>query len=110
MSPSSTVLDNGAQSPNLSDLEKQRDQDESNSSSQSSALKGLGWLDIFLALWIFLAMAIGIILGNFVEQTGPALQKGKFVEVSIPIGEYPILVVALAQEKRLTDSVAFDLR
>ncbi|EPS25975.1 hypothetical protein PDE_00911 [Penicillium oxalicum 114-2] len=97
MSPSSTVLDNGAQSPNLSDLEKQRDQDESNSSSQSSALKGLGWLDRFLALWIFLAMAIGIILGNFVEQTGPALQKGKFVEVSIPIAigllvmMYPIL-------------------
>jgi hypothetical protein len=31
-------------------------------------------------------MAVGIILGNFVENTGPALQKGKFVGVSIPIG------------------------
>lgn len=31
-------------------------------------------------------MAIGIILGNFVPNTGPALQKGQFVGVSIPIG------------------------
>jgi len=33
-------------------------------------------------------MAIGIILGNFVPNTGPALQKGKFVGVSVPIGKY----------------------
>lgn len=52
-----------------------------------SAFRGLGWLDRFLAVWILLAMAIGIILGNFVPNTGPALQKGKFVGVSIPIGE-----------------------
>lgn len=51
-----------------------------------SAFKSLGLLDRFLALWIFLAMAIGIILGNFVANTGPALQKGKFVGVSVPIG------------------------
>lgn len=55
-----------------------------------SALKGLGWLDRFLAVWILLAMAIGIILGNFVPNTGPALQKGKFVGVSVPIGKYRI--------------------
>ena len=54
--------------------------------SKTSAFKSLGWLDRFLALWIFLAMTIGIILGNFVPNTGPALQKGKFVGVSIPIG------------------------
>ncbi|KAK9452451.1 sodium bile acid symporter family-domain-containing protein [Dipodascopsis uninucleata] len=42
-------------------------------------------------------MAIGIILGNFVPNTGPALQKGKFVGVSVPIAVgllvmmYPIL-------------------
>lgn len=51
-----------------------------------SAFKSLGLLDRFLALWIFLAMLIGILLGNFVPNTGPALQKGKFVGVSIPIG------------------------
>ncbi len=52
-----------------------------------SAFKGLGWLDRFLAVWILLAMVIGIILGNFVPNTGPALQKGKFVGVSVPIGQ-----------------------
>jgi len=56
---------------------------------QLSAFKGLGILDRYLALWIFLAMAIGIILGNFVPETGPALQKGKFVGVSVPIGMFP---------------------
>ncbi|KIM95587.1 hypothetical protein OIDMADRAFT_133568 [Oidiodendron maius Zn] len=65
--------------------------------SKVSAFKSLGLLDRFLAVWIFLAMAIGIILGNFVPNTGPALQKGKFVGVSIPIAVgllvmmYPIL-------------------
>ncbi|SPO04109.1 related to arsenite transporter ARR3 [Cephalotrichum gorgonifer] len=63
----------------------------------SSAFKALGWLDRLLALWIFLAMAVGIILGNFVPNIGPALQQGKFVDVSIPIAigllvmMYPIL-------------------
>jgi ACR3 family arsenite transporter len=62
-----------------------------------SVIKGLGWLDRFLAAWILLAMIIGVLLGNFVEETGPALQKGKFVGVSIPIAlgllvmMYPIL-------------------
>ena len=55
--------------------------------AKASAFKGLGLLDRFLAVWILLAMAIGIILGNFVPNTGPALQKGKFVGVSVPIGE-----------------------
>ncbi|KAH8647329.1 sodium bile acid symporter family-domain-containing protein [Xylariales sp. PMI_506] len=65
--------------------------------SELSAFKALGLLDRFLAVWIFLAMAIGIILGNFVPETGPALQKGKFVGVSVPIAVgllvmmYPIL-------------------
>lgn len=42
-------------------------------------------------------MAIGIILGNLVPETGPALQRGKFVGVSVPIAVgllvmmYPIL-------------------
>lgn len=55
--------------------------------SKVSAWQNLGLLDRFLAVWIILAMAIGIILGNFVPNTGPALQKGQFVGVSIPIGE-----------------------
>jgi arsenite transporter len=48
-------------------------------------LRGLSFLDRFLVIWIVLAMAIGIILGNFVPSTGPALQKGQFVGVSVPI-------------------------
>lgn len=52
----------------------------------ASAFKSLGILDQFLALWIFLAMLIGILLGNFVPNTGPALQRGEFVGVSVPIG------------------------
>ena len=42
----------------------------------TSAFYQLGILDRFLAIWIFLAMAIGIILGNFVLNTGPALERG----------------------------------
>ena len=68
------------------DLESRRPQ-TSVKDTKTSAIRGLGWLDRFLALWIFLAMAIGIILGNFVPNTGPALQKGQFVGVSVPIGK-----------------------
>lgn len=55
-------------------------------SPKQSAFKSLGWLDRFLAVWIFLAMVIGILLGNFVPETAIALQKGQFVGVSVPIG------------------------
>jgi hypothetical protein len=51
-----------------------------------SAFKSLVWLDRFLAIWILLAMIIGVLLGNFVPETGPALLKGQFVGVSVPIG------------------------
>ena len=84
----STPAASNAPSP---DVEKQaiKDRDEDLAkASKTSIFKSLGWLDRFLALWIFLAMAVGIILGNFVPNTGPALQKGKFVGVSIPIGMF----------------------
>lgn len=71
---------------NVRDAEKQ-ESEEHVASDQISASKSLGWLDRFLALWILFAMAIGILLGNFVPNTGPALQGGKFVGVSIPIGQ-----------------------
>lgn len=76
--------------PSTSDVEKQPvSPSEAINASKTSAFKSLGLLDRFLALWIFLAMAVGIILGNFVSNTGPALQKGKFVGVSVPIGMFP---------------------
>lgn len=70
------------------DPEIQADGDGNGTNETVSAFKALGWLDRFLALWIFLAMAVGIILGNFVPSTGAALQRGKFVGVSVPIGKY----------------------
>ncbi|KAF2128145.1 arsenical-resistance protein ACR3 [Dothidotthia symphoricarpi CBS 119687] len=60
-------------------------------------LRGLSFLDRFLVVWIILAMGIGIAIGNTVDSVGPALQKGEFVGVSIPIAVgllvmmYPIL-------------------
>jgi ACR3 family arsenite transporter len=76
-------------SPANSDVEKQDPQTPpccEASESRFSAFKSMGFLDRFLAIWIFLAMLIGILLGNFVEGVGPALQKGTFVDVSLPIG------------------------
>jgi hypothetical protein len=78
-----TVVKDGSHS--AQDVEKQESQPVLEK-EQSSAFKALGWLDRLLALWILLAMIVGILLGNFVPSTGPALQKGKFVGVSIPIG------------------------
>ncbi|KAK5162676.1 arsenicals resistance [Saxophila tyrrhenica] len=77
------------------DVEKQ--DEERLKEENVSAFKALGWLDRLLALWILLAIIIGILLGNFVPSTGPALQRGKFVGVSVPIAVgllvmmYPIL-------------------
>ncbi|GAB1310969.1 arsenicals resistance [Madurella fahalii] len=83
-----------------SDVEKQNLPDApccDSSQARLSAFNSLGFLDRFLAVWIFLAMLIGILLGNFVDNVGPALQKGTFVDVSLPIAigllvmMYPIL-------------------
>lgn len=82
-----------AEDTNTSDIEKQKapvSPEENANASKTSAFKSLGWLDRFLAVWIFLSMAIGIILGNFVPNTGPALQKGTFVGVSVPIGMFAL--------------------
>lgn len=63
----------------------------------TSTFKSLSFLDRFLALWIFLSMALGILLGIFVPATPRALQHGEFANVSIPIAVgllvmmYPIL-------------------
>ncbi|KAJ3119726.1 hypothetical protein HK098_005213, partial [Nowakowskiella sp. JEL0407] len=65
-----------------------------------SALQRLGFLDRFLALWIILAMTLGLLLGYFTD-TDKKLQSGEFVGVSIPIAVgllimmYPILCKVL---------------
>ncbi|KAF4829468.1 Arsenical-resistance protein Acr3 [Colletotrichum tropicale] len=79
------------------DIEQQPDFRQDGTTDDTSTFKSLGILDRFLAVWIFLAMLIGILLGNFVPNAGPALQQGKFVGVSVPIAVgllvmmYPIL-------------------
>lgn len=65
----------------------QGDYENNISTTKVSAFKSLGLLDRFLAIWVLLAMVVGILLGNFVPSSGPALQKGKFVGVSVPIGK-----------------------
>ena len=67
------------------DIEQQTQQ-ERRSTAKKSVYQSLGWLDRLLALWILLAIIIGILLGNYVDSVGPALQRGKFVQVSVPIG------------------------
>ncbi|KAE9575272.1 Arsenical-resistance protein Acr3 [Colletotrichum fructicola] len=79
------------------DIEQQPDLRQDGTTDDTSTFKSLGVLDRFLAVWIFLAMLIGILLGNFVPNAEPALQQGKFFGVSVPIAVgllvmmYPIL-------------------
>ncbi|KAH6628163.1 sodium bile acid symporter family-domain-containing protein [Chaetomium tenue] len=94
--PANTATDSPA-SRSSGDVEKQGIQEAASPTKKVSAFKSLGWLDRFLAVWILLAMVLGVLLGNFVPEVGPALQKGKFADVSIPIAVgllvmmYPIL-------------------
>jgi hypothetical protein len=81
--------DGAPHATSIKDVEGQNAQTEKpGGCKQKSAFASLGWLDRFLAVWILLAMIVGVLLGNFVEDVGPALQKGKFVGVSIPIGTF----------------------
>ncbi|CDK26252.1 unnamed protein product [Kuraishia capsulata CBS 1993] len=58
---------------------------------------GLSIMDWLLPVWIIVAIALGLILGNFVPNTHAVLTNVKFVNVSIPIAigllvmMYPIL-------------------
>lgn len=64
-----------------------KDQPTATNAAKDSAYKSLGWLDRLLALWILLAIIIGILFGNYVDGAETALQRGKFVDVSVPIGK-----------------------
>lgn len=70
----------------------------------TSAFMSLGWLDRLLALWILLAMVVGILLGNFAPGVGPALQEGRFAGVSVPIGQsaQPSSLLVFSADQRLT--------
>lgn len=64
---------------------------------RSSVFSRLSMLDRFLPLWIFAAMALGIGLGSFFPEIGPALDSVKLDTVSLPIAigllwmMYPVL-------------------
>ncbi|ORY84278.1 sodium bile acid symporter family-domain-containing protein [Protomyces lactucae-debilis] len=69
----------------------------SESPTAVAPFKALSFLDQFLWLWIILAMAIGIILGRFVNDIQQKLDTSKLIGVSAPIAVgllvmmYPIL-------------------
>ena len=63
----------------------------------ASVVRRLSTLDRFLPLWIFAAMALGLLLGRMFPGLGPLLDRVKVAGVSVPIGigllwmMYPVL-------------------
>src|SRR5512146_533327 len=62
-----------------------------------SVVRRLSTLDRFLPLWIFAAMALGLVLGRVFPELGAILDRVKVAGVSVPIGigllwmMYPVL-------------------
>lgn len=50
---------------------------------RDSVLKGLSWLDRFLAPLVLLAMILGVIIGKFAAHVQSVLGKAKFEGVSV---------------------------
>ncbi len=65
--------------------------------ADAPVLRRLSTLDRWLPAWIFLAMAIGVLLGRLYPDLGAALDRVKVAGVSVPIGigllwmMYPVL-------------------
>ncbi len=68
-----------------------------NAPQRAGVVAGLSWLDRLLPLWIFVAMAAGILLGRLFPGLGAALDTVKVGSVSLPIAlgllwmMYPVL-------------------
>ena len=82
--------DDHAADSHISKAEQIADSEKQGSNASAPEIKsvyaGLGWVDRLLALWILLAIIIGMLIGNYVDGADEALQRGEFVGVSIPIG------------------------
>ncbi|KAK9448787.1 arsenical-resistance protein [Limtongia smithiae] len=58
----------------------------------------LGFLERYLAIWVFLSMVVGVLIGYFVPNASTALEAGEFCGVSGPMAAalmvmmYPILI------------------
>jgi len=57
-------------------------------SEGKSLIKKLSFFDRFLALWIFIAIVLGILLGYFVPSTQKVVETSGLVGVSAPIGNF----------------------
>lgn len=62
---------------------------------ERSLIKKLSFVDRFLALWILLAMVLGILLGCFVPNTQQVLTRTGLIGVSAPIGKFDNMIVLI---------------
>ncbi|KAK4687193.1 arsenite transporter, partial [Tremellales sp. Uapishka_1] len=54
-------------------------------SSAKALLKSLSLLDRFLALWVFIAMVLGVVIGLYAPNVQDTFDRHKFAGVSIPL-------------------------
>jgi ACR3 family arsenite transporter len=55
--------------------------------------KRLSFLDRYLTVWIFLAMAVGVLLGNFVPRFNVAINRWNIGSISVPLAIGLILMM-----------------